>query len=106
MGAGHINFSPFPFFVSVYVYASGRDFVCIALLSPLVLGLGPSVLFFFFYLKNFYFPNKCFLNNFFLIFYFQKLKKFFNNFFRIFYFKKLKIFFLINFFLNFLITKN
>ena len=45
MGIGYINFPPFPFFVSVYVYASGWDFVCIALLSPFVLGFSLSVFF-------------------------------------------------------------
>ena len=86
------------------MYASGWDFVCIALPSPFVPGFGLSVFLFcfVFYLKNFSL-NKFFLNNFFLIFYFKKF--FLNNF--IFYFKKLinlflkifKNFFLINFFL-------
>ena len=39
MGATiYIYFFPFSLFVSVYVYASVCDFVCIALLLPLVLG--------------------------------------------------------------------
>ena len=53
LGARYIIFSPFPLFVSVYVYASVCDFVCIALFSPLVLGFCPSV--FFFLLKKFFF---------------------------------------------------
>ena len=36
------------------MYASRRDFVCMALLSPLVLGFGPPV-FFFLLKKNFFF---------------------------------------------------
>ena len=47
MGARYIIFSPFPLFVSVYVYASVGDFVCIPVLSPFVLGFCPSVFFFF-----------------------------------------------------------
>ena len=46
-------FSPFFLFVSVYVYASVCDFVCIALLLPFVLGFCLSV--FFILLKNFFF---------------------------------------------------
>ena len=54
MGAKiYIYFSPFSLFVSVYVYASVCDFVCIALLLPFV---------HFFLLKIF------FLNNYFLFF--------------------------------------
>ena len=41
-------FFPFSLFVSVYVYASLCDFVCIALLLPLVLGFCLSVFCFFF----------------------------------------------------------
>ena len=44
-------FSPFSLFVSVHVYASVCDFICIALLLPFVLGFCLSVLllvFFFF----------------------------------------------------------
>ena len=40
-------FFPFSLFVSVYVYASMCDFVCIALLLPFVLGFCLSVSFFF-----------------------------------------------------------
>ena len=40
-------FFPFPLFVSVYVYASVCDFVCIALLLPFVLGFCQSCFFFF-----------------------------------------------------------
>ena len=54
MGEGYIIFSPFPLFVSVYVYASVRDFVYIALVSPFVLGICLSVFWFFFYLKHFF----------------------------------------------------
>ena len=79
LGAGYINFSPFPFFVSVYVYASGWDFVCIALLSPFVLGFCLSAffvclfvlllkfLFFFFLIIIFYFNN--FILSYFILFY-------------------------------------
>ena len=59
-----------------------------------------SVRVFFFYLKNFFFPNKYILNNFFLIFYFQKLKKNLISFFIFFILKKLKILFLNKFFVN------
>ena len=41
-------FFPFYLFVSVYVYASVCDFVCIILLLPFVLGFCLSVFFFFF----------------------------------------------------------
>ena len=49
-----IYFPPFSLFVSVYVYASVSDFVCITLLLPFVLGLCLSV-FVFYYLKKFFF---------------------------------------------------
>ena len=39
---------PFSLFVSVYVYASVCDFVCIALLLPFVLGFSLSVFIIFF----------------------------------------------------------
>ena len=42
-------FSPFSLFVSVYVYASVCDFVCIALIVPFVLGFCLSIFFFFFF---------------------------------------------------------
>ena len=48
MGATiYIYFFPFSLFVSVYVYASVCDFVCIALLLPYVLGFCLSVGFFY-----------------------------------------------------------
>ena len=47
-------FSPFSLFVSVYVYVSVCDFVCIALLLPFVLGFCQSF-FFFNYLKKIFF---------------------------------------------------
>ena len=47
-------FFPFSLFVSVYVYASVCDFVCIALLLPFVLGFCLSVVFLFYYLKIFF----------------------------------------------------
>ena len=43
-------FFPFSLFLSVYVFASLCDFVCIALLSPFVLGFCLSVLFYFIFL--------------------------------------------------------
>ena len=46
--------------MSVYVYASVCDFVCIALLLPFVLGFCLSV-FFVFYLKKMFFLNNYFL---------------------------------------------
>ena len=52
-------FPPFSLFVSVYVYASLCDFVCIALLLPFVLGF--SLSFFFFLLKNIFFLENYFL---------------------------------------------
>ena len=62
MGATiYIYFFPFSLSVSVYVYASVCDFVCIALLLPLVLGCCLSG--FFFNLKIF------FLNNYFLFYF-------------------------------------
>ena len=45
-------FSPFSLFVSVYVYASVCDFVCIALLLPFVPGFCLSV---FFFIKKIFF---------------------------------------------------
>ena len=46
MGATiYIYFFPFPLFVSVNVYASVCDFVCIALLLPFVLGFCLSGIF-------------------------------------------------------------
>ena len=56
----YIYFCPFSLFVSVYVYASVCDFVCIALLLPFVLGFCLSVVFVFYYLK-FFFLKKYFL---------------------------------------------
>ena len=46
-------FSLFLFFVSVYVYASVCDFVCIASLLPFVLGFCLSVFVFFFFKYSF-----------------------------------------------------
>ena len=48
-------FFHFSLFLSVYVYASVRDFVCIALLSPFILGFCPSILFCFVLCLFFYF---------------------------------------------------
>ena len=45
-GKRYIIFSTFPLLVSVYVYASVCDFVCIALLLTFVLGFCPSFFFF------------------------------------------------------------
>ena len=45
----YIVFFPFSLFVSVYVYASLCDFVCIALLLPFVLGFCLSGLFLFWF---------------------------------------------------------
>ena len=42
-GSNDIYFFPFSLFVSVYVYASLCDFVCIALLLPFVLGFYRSI---------------------------------------------------------------
>ena len=63
-------FSPFPLFVSVYVYASMCDFVCIVLLLPFVLGCCLSVFFLlnFFLIIIFYFNN--FILFYFILFYF------------------------------------
>ena len=63
MGTKIYSFPPFSLFVSVYVYASVCDYVCIALLLPFVLGFCPSIFVGFFYLK-FY----C-LNNYFFLFF-------------------------------------
>ena len=41
-------FFPSSLFLSVYVYVSVCDFVCITLLSPFVLGFSPSIFFFYF----------------------------------------------------------
>ena len=67
-------FSPFSLCVSVYVYASVCDFVCIALLLPFVLGFCLSIVFsYYYYLKNFIFLNNYFLFiiliNYFILFY-------------------------------------
>ena len=73
MGAGDITFSPFTLFVSVYVYASVCDFVCIALLLPFVLGFCLSGFFFvclFLLLKKFFFLIIIFYFNNFILFYF------------------------------------
>ena len=65
-------FSPFSLFVSVYVYSSVCDFVCIALLLPFVLGFCLSVWFrfFFFYLKKIFFLKIIFYFTNFILFYF------------------------------------
>ena len=83
-------FPPFSLFVSVYVYASLCDFVCIALLFPSVLGFCLSV--FFYYLKKLFFLQLFFtfyFNNFllfyFLLFYFILSSPFFLSFFSPFY---------------------
>ena len=52
--------------MSVYVYASVCDFVCIDLLSPFVLGFYPSVFFVLFCFHLLF--KKNFLNNYFLFF--------------------------------------
>ena len=57
-------------FVSVYVYASVCDFVCVALLLPFVLGFCLSVFLFFYDLKNFFFLVSIFYFNNFILFYF------------------------------------
>ena len=44
-----ISFFPFSFFLSVYVYASLCDFVCVALLTPFVLGVSLSIILFLFF---------------------------------------------------------
>ena len=66
LGARYIIFSPFPLFVSVYVYASVWDFVCIASVSPFVLGFCPSVffLFLFYFTKIFFLITIFYFNNF------------------------------------------
>ena len=76
-------FSPFSLFVTVYVYASVCDFVCIALLLPFVLGFCLSVFFFFLFFSRGF--SSCYhrligflvslLSSFFL--FFKLLKKFF-----------------------------
>ena len=53
------NYSAFSLCVSVYVYASVCDFLCIALLLPFVIGFSLSI--FFFYLKRIFFLNNIFL---------------------------------------------
>ena len=60
-------FSPFSLFVSVYMYASVFDFVCIALLLPFVLGFCLS--FFFLITQKIFFLIIIFFNNF-ILFYF------------------------------------
>ena len=65
----YIYFFPFCLFVSVYVYASVCDFVCIALLLPFVLGFCLSV---FLLLKNYFSLHNYFLNNY-ILFYFTLL---------------------------------
>ena len=59
-------FFPFSLFVSVYLYASVWDFVCIALLLPFVLGFCLS--FFFIIIKKIFFLNIFYFHNF--LFYF------------------------------------
>ena len=61
-------FFPFSLFVSVYVYASLCDFVCIALLLPPVLGFCLSI--FVLLLKKFFFLIIIFYFNNFILFYF------------------------------------
>ena len=56
--------------MSVYVYASVRDFLCIALLLPFILGFCLSFFVFFFnYLKEIFVNNYFYFNNF-ILFYF------------------------------------
>ena len=74
MGARYIIFSPFPLFVSVYVYGSVLDFVCITLLSPFVLGFCPSIfflfkIFFLFFLIIIFYFNNYFILSYFILFY-------------------------------------
>ena len=68
MGATIYIFFPFSVFVSVYVYASVCDFVCIALGLPFVLGFCLSVFFFFNYFKKLFFLIIIFLIT--ILFYF------------------------------------
>ena len=66
-----IFFFPFSLFVSVYVYASVCDFVCIALLLSFLLGFCLSVVFFLLlHKKKFYFLMIIFYFNNFILFYF------------------------------------
>ena len=77
-------FFPFSLFVSVYVYASLCDFVCIALLSPFVLGFCPSVffcLFVCFLLKKIFFLIIIFYFNNFILFYFTLFYFIYSSFF-------------------------
>ena len=80
---------PFSLFVSVYVYASVCDFVCIALLLPFVLGFCLSVFVFFYYLNFFFLIIIFYFNNFILfyiiLFYFILSSSFFLSFFPPFY---------------------
>ena len=79
-------FSPFPVFVSVYVYASLWDFVCIALLSPFVLGFCPSgfssffLLFKMFFLIIFIFYFNNFIFFYMILFYFNLFLSIFSPF--------------------------
>ena len=78
----------FLFFVSVYVYTSLRDFVCIALLLPFVLGFCLSFSFFLVVIRDCYHWWICFLVwllssffifSFFIAFYFFIFNFYFNN---------------------------
>ena len=60
-------FFPFSLFVSVYVYASVCDFVCIALLLPFVQGFCLSI--FFYYLSFFFLITIFYFNNFILLYF-------------------------------------
>ena len=84
------------------MYASGRDFVCIALLSPVALGLGFFLIFYYKKLINLFLKIKkkfFFLINLFLIFFLI----FYYNTFILFYFIRFLSFFL--FFLPFILSR-
>ena len=74
----YVYFFPFSLFVSVYVYASWCDFVCIDLLLPFVLGFCLSICFVFILVQflvllvngEFVFWFGCSLLSFFLLFLF------------------------------------
>ena len=98
MGSNDIYiFFPFSPFVSVHVYASVCDFVCIALLLPFVLGFCLSVFVYFFFinLKNFFYKRE--------IFFLTRIIFYFNNFI-LFYFI---LFYLLSFslFLPFILSR-
>ena len=81
MGATvYIYFFPFSLFLSVYVYASVCDFVCIALLLPFLLGFCLSSFLLLLLKKIFFLKIIFYINNFILLYFILSSFFFFSTF--------------------------